>query len=71
MYHRVRSKHAQALALHCRAKFITGSVAALLEKEEGGVKWLRGLRDVPYQEASAALTTLPGIGPKVTTPIPA
>ncbi|PSC71264.1 N-glycosylase DNA lyase [Micractinium conductrix] len=48
-----------------RAKFITGSVAALLAKPQGGDAWLRGLRDVPFEEAAEALTTLPGIGPKV------
>ncbi|KAK9811557.1 hypothetical protein WJX72_005824 [[Myrmecia] bisecta] len=48
-----------------RAKFITGSVAALLEKPGGGSTWLKGLRTVPYAEASEALCTLMGIGPKV------
>jgi 3-methyladenine DNA glycosylase/8-oxoguanine DNA glycosylase len=48
-----------------RAKFITGSVMELNSKPEGGDQWLRSLRDVPYKEASDALITLPGIGPKV------
>lgn len=48
-----------------RAKFITGSVAKLLERPEGGAAWLLGLREVPYPEAVEALCTLPGIGPKV------
>ncbi|KAK9839369.1 hypothetical protein WJX84_000149, partial [Apatococcus fuscideae] len=48
-----------------RAKFIVGSVAALQQKSEGGAAWLRSLRNVPYQEAAAALCTLPGVGPKV------
>ncbi|BDA51122.1 N-glycosylase/DNA lyase at N-terminal half [Coccomyxa sp. Obi] len=48
-----------------RAKFIVGSVKQLLEKEGGGAAWLQGLRQVPYQEASEALCTLPGVGPKV------
>jgi len=48
-----------------RAKFITGSVKALNEKEEGGHQWLMSLRDVPYKEAATELMTLPGIGPKV------
>lgn len=43
-----------------------GSVAALLQKPEGGVQWLEQLRKVPYKEAVQALVTLPGIGPKVT-----
>ena len=42
-----------------------GSVKLLLEKEEGGAAWLQGLRQVPYQQASEALCTLPGVGPKV------
>ncbi|KAL4458510.1 hypothetical protein ABPG75_013375 [Micractinium tetrahymenae] len=48
-----------------RAKYITGSVAQLLAKPGGGAAWLQGLRSVPYEEASEALCTLPGIGPKV------
>ncbi|KAK9811767.1 hypothetical protein WJX72_009733 [[Myrmecia] bisecta] len=47
-----------------RAKFITASVAALLEKPGGGSTWLQSLRTVPYAEASEALCTLMGIGPK-------
>ena len=47
-----------------RAKFVTGSVAALRAKPEGGTAWLQGLRAVPYREAVEALCTLPGIGPK-------
>ncbi|KAK9811540.1 hypothetical protein WJX72_005630 [[Myrmecia] bisecta] len=55
---------------HCdcfgyRAKSITGSVAALLEKPGGGSTWLQSLRTVPYGEASEALCTLMGVGPKV------
>jgi len=48
-----------------RAKFVTGSVAALAGKPGGGAAWLHSLRGVPYKEASLALQTLPGIGPKV------
>ena len=48
-----------------RAKYITGSVAALLEKPGGGAAWLAALREAPYEEAAAALCALPGIGPKV------
>ena len=59
--------HATALVL-CRAKFITGSAAALSAKPGGGAAWLLGLRSVPYAEASEALCTLPGIGPKVRVP---
>ena len=48
-----------------RAKFITGSVAELNAKPGGGHAWLLSLRDMPYAEASAALCSLPGVGPKV------
>lgn len=48
-----------------RAKYITGSVAQLLARPEGGTAWLRGLRVAPYAEATEALCALPGIGPKV------
>ncbi|KAI7841954.1 hypothetical protein COHA_004481 [Chlorella ohadii] len=48
-----------------RAKYITGSVAQLLARPEGGAAWLHSLRSVPYEEASEALCKLPGIGPKV------
>eukprot|EP00884_Botryococcus_braunii_P011503 jgi/Botrbrau1/20353/Bobra.0006s0021.2 len=48
-----------------RAKFIVGTVAALRNKEGGGEAWLRSLRDVSYAEASEALQSLPGVGPKV------
>jgi 3-methyladenine DNA glycosylase/8-oxoguanine DNA glycosylase len=47
-----------------RAKYITGSVAALRARKEGEA-WLLGLRAAPFEEASEALCELPGIGPKV------
>ena len=53
------------LAPVLRAKFITGSVAELMTKPGGGHAWLHSLRHVPYPEASAALCSLPGVGPKV------
>ena len=37
----------------------------LMGKREGGATWLQGLREVPYLEASEALCSLPGVGPKV------
>ena len=46
-----------------RARFITGSVAAL--RAGGGDAWLRALRGRPTAEAVAALCALPGVGPKV------
>ena len=42
-----------------------GSVGMLMGKQEGGATWLQGLRGVPYLEASEALCSLPGVGPKV------
>ena len=47
-----------------RAKFVTGSVTALLGKPGGGEAWLHGLKALPYPEAAVELCTLPGIGPK-------
>ena len=48
-----------------RAKFVTGSAAALAAKPGGGEAWLLGLREASYAEAAEALCTLPGVGPKV------
>ncbi|KAF1001855.1 N-glycosylase/DNA lyase OGG1-like [Apium graveolens] len=48
-----------------RAKYITRTVDALRAKPGGGVKWLSSLRDLDLQMAIDALTTLPGVGPKV------
>jgi 8-oxoguanine DNA-glycosylase Ogg len=48
-----------------RAKFIVGAVAQLAAQEGGGAAWLRGLRAAPAADAAAALTALPGVGPKV------
>lgn len=36
-----------------------------MEREGGGAAWLQALRGVPYLEASEALCSLPGVGPKV------
>ena len=50
----------------CRAKFIVGSVRQLHTLHpEGGEAFLQQLRDADYAEASEALCTLPGVGPKV------
>lgn len=44
-----------------RARFITGTVAALAGKEGGGEAWLMGLRlNKSYEEARDALASLPG-----------
>ncbi len=43
-----------------RARFITGTVSALLAKDGGGEAWLHSLRQVPMSQAVEALSTLPG-----------
>lgn len=48
-----------------RAKYITGTVKVLQSKPGGGVEWLASLRKLDLQSAIEALTTLPGVGPKV------
>lgn len=48
-----------------RAKYITGTVKVLQSKPGGGVAWLASLRKLDLQNAIEALTTLPGVGPKV------
>ncbi|KAJ8762853.1 hypothetical protein K2173_022982 [Erythroxylum novogranatense] len=48
-----------------RAKYITGTIDALLSKPGGGVEWLLSLRKLDLQVVIDALCTLPGVGPKV------
>jgi len=50
-----------------RARYVSGTVAALAAKPGGGEAWLEGLRGpaVPAGDAVAALAELPGVGPKV------
>ncbi|XAR62827.1 DNA-(apurinic or apyrimidinic site) lyase [Bertholletia excelsa] len=48
-----------------RAKYIIGTVEALQSKLGGGAEWLASLRNLNHQEAINALSTLPGVGPKV------
>lgn len=48
-----------------RAKYITGAVNSLQAKPDGGEKWLKSLRVLDLQEVIDALSTLPGVGPKV------
>ncbi|KAF5725313.1 N-glycosylase/DNA lyase OGG1 isoform X1 [Tripterygium wilfordii] len=48
-----------------RAKYITGTVNALQSKPGGGVKWLESLRKSDLPVVIDALSTLPGVGPKV------
>ena len=56
----------RGLGFGYRAKFIAGAAAALAAKEDGADAYLLSLREkTPYREAQAALTSLPGVGPKV------
>ena len=56
----------RGLGFGYRAKFIAGAAAALAAKEKGAEAYLASLRsETPYREAQAALTSLPGVGPKV------
>lgn len=48
-----------------RAKYVIGTVNALQSKPGGGVEWLASLRNLDLQEVIDALSTLPGVGPKV------
>ncbi|KAL6215009.1 hypothetical protein ACLB2K_010306 [Fragaria x ananassa] len=48
-----------------RAKYLTGTVKALQSKPGGGEEWLLNLRKLELEEVIDALTTLPGVGPKV------
>lgn len=49
----------------CRAKYIIGTVNALQSKPGGGTEWLASLRNLDLHEVIDALSTLPGVGPKV------
>lgn len=56
----------RGMGLGYRARFVTGTVAALRSKPGGGDAWLASLRAEPsYPAVAAALTALPGVGPKV------
>ncbi|XP_059454640.1 N-glycosylase/DNA lyase OGG1 [Corylus avellana] len=48
-----------------RAKYLIGTVNALQSKPGGGAEWLASLRNFDLQEVIDALSTLPGVGPKV------
>lgn len=48
-----------------RAKYITGTVKALQLKHGGGAEWLMSLRKLDLEEVIDALSSLPGVGPKV------
>ncbi|KAG0333774.1 8-oxoguanine glycosylase ogg1 [Podila humilis] len=48
-----------------RAKYIAQTAKKIHNMENGGLEWLTNLRNLPYEEAHAALLTLQGVGPKV------
>ncbi|KAL2339750.1 hypothetical protein Fmac_007690 [Flemingia macrophylla] len=48
-----------------RAKYVIGTVNALQSKPGGGEEWLRSLRKLDLPDVISALSTLPGVGPKV------
>nr|XP_004502499.1 N-glycosylase/DNA lyase OGG1 isoform X2 [Cicer arietinum] len=48
-----------------RAKYIIGTVNVLQSKPEGGEEWLHSLRKLDLEDVISALSTLPGVGPKV------
>ncbi|XP_048497007.1 N-glycosylase/DNA lyase OGG1 isoform X2 [Beta vulgaris subsp. vulgaris] len=48
-----------------RAKYIVGTIKALQSKPGGGAQWLSSLRGLDLEEVITALSTLPGVGPKV------
>ncbi|KAI3686940.1 hypothetical protein L1987_80630 [Smallanthus sonchifolius] len=48
-----------------RAKYIRGTIEVLQSKPGGGVEWLTSLRKSDLESAIEALTSLPGVGPKV------
>ncbi|XP_061361863.1 N-glycosylase/DNA lyase OGG1 isoform X2 [Gastrolobium bilobum] len=48
-----------------RAKYIIGTLKVLQSKPGGGEEWLLSLRKMELQDVICALSTLPGVGPKV------
>ncbi|KAJ4960464.1 hypothetical protein NE237_020374 [Protea cynaroides] len=48
-----------------RAKYMVGRLKALQSKPGGGAEWLASLRELDLHEAIDAVSTLPGVGPKV------
>ncbi|PKA46962.1 N-glycosylase/DNA lyase OGG1 [Apostasia shenzhenica] len=48
-----------------RAKYIVSAVRALQAKPGGGIAWLASLRCMELHDIIEALSTLPGVGPKV------
>lgn len=48
-----------------RAKYLVGTIKALQSKPGGGAEWLSSMRELDLEEVITALSTLPGVGPKV------
>ncbi|KAK9167473.1 hypothetical protein Scep_002664 [Stephania cephalantha] len=61
----VSEEEFRAAGFGYRAKYIVGTVEALQSKPGGGAKWLASLRDLDLCDVIEALSTLPGVGPKV------
>lgn len=55
-------EHLFALGFGYRARVLVRAAKELCER---GEQWLHRLRDIPYEEAHHALTTLPGVGHKI------
>ncbi|XP_060673256.1 N-glycosylase/DNA lyase OGG1, partial [Ziziphus jujuba] len=62
---KVSEKEFREAGFGYRAKYITGTVKALQLKNGGGVEWLMSLRKLDLEEVIDALSSLPGVGPKV------
>jgi hypothetical protein len=60
---RVSEEDYRAMGIGYRAKFMSESVAKVIDR--GGLPWLQSLRTVPHAEARAALLELTGVGMKV------
>ncbi|KAL9265714.1 N-glycosylase/DNA lyase OGG1-like protein [Drosera capensis] len=61
----VSEEQLRAAGFGYRAKYMTGTVKALVCKAGGGIEWLYSLRDSDLEEVIKALSSLPGVGPKV------
>ncbi|KAE8100695.1 hypothetical protein FH972_018564 [Carpinus fangiana] len=62
---KVSEDELRAAGFGYRAKYLIGTVNALQSKPGGGAEWLASLRNLDLQEVIDALSTLPGVGPKV------
>ncbi|CAN6232036.1 unnamed protein product [Urochloa humidicola] len=62
---RVSEQELREAGFGYRAKYIVGTAKELQTKPGGGEKWLASLRERELPEVIEALSTLPGVGPKV------